>query len=67
MLEPTGTYQFTEPTEATFLAAVDYNYIVQQEIPLEVRNSTGGICRNTTPMSGVSENPDSDQQESAPQ
>jgi hypothetical protein len=54
MLIPSGTYEFTEPTEATFLASVDYNYIVQQEVPLEVRNATGGICRETAPMGGSS-------------
>ena len=44
-LEPNGHADLTDITEVNFLAAVDYDYIVQKEHNLQVRNETGGVCR----------------------
>jgi len=51
-LVPSGEYALTEPTEATFLALVDYNYIVQSEYPTEIRTAQGEICRESGSTGG---------------
>ncbi|NQU78369.1 hypothetical protein HQ545_01230 [Candidatus Woesearchaeota archaeon] len=53
LLTPTGDYELTEPTEATFLVAVDYKYLIQEEYELDVRNQTGGVCRTQTSNTGT--------------
>jgi hypothetical protein len=53
-LVPSGDYALTEPTEATFLASVDYNYLVQEEYELEVRNEDGTSCNARTSSGGGS-------------
>lgn len=40
-----GNYEFTEPVRATFLAKVDYNYIVQDKFNIEIRDELGKPCR----------------------
>ncbi len=54
LIPQAGGYDLTEPTEATFLAAADYDYIVQEQHNLEIRNETGGVCREQPTMSGES-------------
>lgn len=44
LLVPSGVYELTEPTEATFLAAVNYNYLVQEQFALEIRDADGQEC-----------------------
>lgn len=51
-LVPSGDYALTEPTEATFLALVDYNYIVQSEYNVEIRTADGQICREEASSGG---------------
>jgi uncharacterized protein YeaO (DUF488 family) len=44
LLVPSGDYELTEPTEATFLAAVSYNYLVQEQFDLEIRDADNQEC-----------------------
>jgi hypothetical protein len=51
-LIPKQDIELTEPTEANYLMLVDYNYIVQKEEEIEIRNATGGPCPTTTTSGG---------------
>jgi hypothetical protein len=46
-LLPTSTADLTEPRQATFLAKVDYNYIVQSKNDIQIRTETGETCPDT--------------------
>jgi len=53
-LTPSYGYDITEPTQATYLALVDYNYVVQEKYQIAVKNATGGDCQKTTAPTGTS-------------
>jgi hypothetical protein len=50
-LIPKYNYDITEPTQATFLAMVDYNYVVQEKYDIDIKNETGGACAKKTSAS----------------
>ena len=38
-------YEVIEPTPATFLAQVDYNYVVQEKFDIDIRDKDGKSCK----------------------
>jgi hypothetical protein len=52
-LTPVSGYDITEPTQATYLALVDYNYVVQEKYQIAVKNATGGDCQKKTTSTGT--------------
>jgi hypothetical protein len=55
-LVPRNTQELTEPRQATFLAKVDYNYIVQQKSDIQIMTETGELCKEegrTTAQAGT--------------
>ncbi|MBW2972082.1 hypothetical protein KY359_03525, partial [Candidatus Woesearchaeota archaeon] len=53
----TDAYALTEPTEATFLALVDYNYVVQSENRVEIRTAEGNVCTGGSTSAQASATP----------